>query len=366
MDHMIKMKKQSVTKEIPATEYEKIRRYLIGEIVKSGDTPKRLESTRDLAKRFDVSRTTVLKAMKDLVDDGFITAKPGRLGAFTCPHRIRGRGDSRIIGLLSGDGKNVFVTRIQSRFLYEFGDAMQRRSDRYLIQNIFLCGIKSEAAKEICELGLSAVIWIQPLSGMKATIEELNKRKMPQICIGSYKRECENTYVVFNAEEEYFEASKLMLQEGRKRILLLQQRDELHSEKAVRGWRRAHEIMNMKPDESLLFTESPELEKDFGKILADRSPDGICFACPIGPYFNVVKENYDIREQLRIYSFYCNLSASQENYTGYVGTMNLDEAVKQASENLDAQINGHKAAPILEIPLKAEIKFIDTSKDALP
>jgi len=354
----------ALIREIPITEYERIRRYVIGEIVKSGDSPKRLASTRELAKRFDVSRTTVLKALKDLVDDGFITAKPGRLGAFTCPSNIRRRKDSRIVGLLIGDGKNVFTTRMQARYVYEFGDAIQTLSSQYQVQHLFLTGMKANAAEELVSLGVHCVAWILPAESLSPAIEELKRRGVPQLCIGTYESIPGISQTLFDVETEYFEATGLMLDEGRRRVaLVLQESCEAHSRKALKGWRRAYEARGIAFDETLALSDSARLEREFGDLLKRLRPDGLCFACSLERYFKDLTTALDIERACRVYSFYCNISANLGRYIGYVGLPLLAPAMRLAAKNIDCQFEDIHAARVANIAIETEIKLLDTAKE---
>ena len=62
---------------------------------------------RALATRFGVGSSTVQRALKDLVDDGYLTAKKG-IGMFTNPEfSWRGR-KQEIIEVLIADGRQIY------------------------------------------------------------------------------------------------------------------------------------------------------------------------------------------------------------------------------------------------------------------
>jgi len=48
----------------------------------------RLASNREIAKQFGVSQPTVVTALKDLIAEGYLIVKPGRLGTFTNPGKF--------------------------------------------------------------------------------------------------------------------------------------------------------------------------------------------------------------------------------------------------------------------------------------
>lgn len=78
--------KLKITKHSTPAEYQQIRKYVIDSVLESGCAPKRLASMREMAGFFKVSTATVQRALKELVDDDYLTVKPG-IGLFTNPDR---------------------------------------------------------------------------------------------------------------------------------------------------------------------------------------------------------------------------------------------------------------------------------------
>lgn len=351
---------ENIVREESVAEYKKIRAYVIDEIIRSGNAPMRLESNRDMARRFRVSRPTVIKALKDLIEDGFLTVKPGRLGTFTCPERLKRKKKGKIIGLVLCNGKNVFVTRQEARWASDAMETLMAISNSYAVQNIFLTGLKAEAAREIMDTGIDGLIWISPSESMRATITELHKAGVPQIAVEASWPLEDVCSVAVDVEGEYFNVVKSMLGEQRQRISLVLLDNPAHAEKAVRGWRAAHEACGLLCDESLLLKDSENLRSDFSAVLKQVKPDAICFCADISNYYDAVIAETDISEKCRLYSFFANITEDLNAYHGYIGYPETGEAMRLAMKNFTDQIHRKDCSnEVLRavVPVKLTLKF---------
>lgn len=90
----------------PVSEYLRIRQYVFSLTRRAGNKLVKLPSITELTAKFQVSRPTVIKALRTLTDEGCIVTKPG-LGSFTNPNRSvlpASQYQIPVIGLLIGDG----------------------------------------------------------------------------------------------------------------------------------------------------------------------------------------------------------------------------------------------------------------------
>ena len=351
---------QSILHSPDSAAYEKIRAFVIGQVVKSGSNPMRLDSYRAIASQFGVTQTTVMKALKDLVDDGFLTVKKG-IGTFTCPERLSGREDSKIIGLLFGDGKKVFTGRQDWRRAFEYLDALFQKSDSYQIQNIFLTSVKSEATREILSLGLNGVIWISPESSIFDSMRELRDAGFPQLSVGRVIEGVTSTTP--DIQQEYCSATEAMLKEGRRRILLVipssDQPDVFMP--AIAGWRKAFEKRLLPYESSWVLTGVNDLKRNFSERIAKLNPDGICFCASISDYYDSLIRSVDIAEKCRLYCSYYNVTDSLGGYVGYIGYPDIASVAKMGVECFHAQVSGAKAAAkTLLVP--TQIKLVNARK----
>ena len=346
-----------IVTETGQSEYMKIRSYVISQIVKAGDLPMRLASNREIGKQFGVSHSTVVKALKDLISDGYLTVKSGRRGIFTCPHRLGIPKNAKTIGILFDDGKKVFLDRNDWLRASVFANALLERQNDYLSRYVTLTSIRSCAAREILSMGLSGVIWISAHSSIIPAILELKRSSFPQIAIGDSIEGVSSTYI--NVESEYHTATAMMLDEGRRRVAIVLRGDSMAAGFPVlNGWKLAHSERRVPFDKSLILTHSPDLLLNFDKVLAKLKPDGICFATNIKPYYDIIINTINIVTECRLYSVSYNICDNKIPYTGYAGYQDYTQSAKASIDNLVMQMNDFSSAEVINIQCKTDIKMI--------
>lgn len=118
-------KRPSITKTPSVAEYQRIRKYVIDSVLAAGNMPVRLASMRELAGEFGVSIATVQRALKELTDDGYLTARKG-VGLFTNPDRAWLRGKCDVIGVLAADGRQIYFENFLWNLLASTGPGRHR------------------------------------------------------------------------------------------------------------------------------------------------------------------------------------------------------------------------------------------------
>jgi DNA-binding Lrp family transcriptional regulator len=192
--------------------YERIRAFVVGQVAKAGDSPMRLDSYRSLAKRFGVTQTTVMKALKDLISDGFLTTKPG-IGVFTNPVRLGYSERVKLIGCFTGDGQNVLFARNYWQFFPAFADAILKSSREYQLQPAFLAvPVARTKAEDIVSMGFDAVLWSLPTPPVFELLRDLRK-KMSVLALG---HRCPGVGGVHYGAAQVLSAARLMFAEGRR------------------------------------------------------------------------------------------------------------------------------------------------------
>lgn len=104
------------------SENVRIRHYIMGLIYRGGAEPQRLPTSEKLAKEFGIARSTVLSALRQLREEGYITGKRGA-GVFTnCGKRpIQSK---KLIGLILAGGDNYYYGKAAWTVLSELGCAL--------------------------------------------------------------------------------------------------------------------------------------------------------------------------------------------------------------------------------------------------
>jgi hypothetical protein len=337
LDHM------SLLKEQRQSECAKIRQQVLNLIYKSGSTPQRLGSSREIAKEFGVAHTTVVRALKGLIDDGFVTVKP-RVGAFTNPCAQGPRAGLRIFGLLFGDGKVAFLNRVNWQFGNAMADSLLEYDCDFNIQQVFLSGPLDQADKELRKIRLDGVIWILPTEKALPAIVRLKAAGMPVAVADILHRPEGVTCFALDYERDSFEAARLMLREGRRRIMAAVPGDSPSVAAAVvEGVARAHREAGLDYDRSLVFRRVVGEEDSLKHVLPVARPDGIVFQCDIRPLWKSVSSALDIADGCRLYS-HCFIVARSLGYVGYVAEPQRTPAF---AENMAAQAANPLEAPVL-------------------
>ncbi len=344
-----------VRKVIPP-DYERIRRYVIGEIAKAGDVPMRLASNREIARLFGVSHPTVMKALKDLIAEGFLTVKPGSLGTFTRPGKFNSAGSSKIIGLLAFDGKQVFNMPISCELLYACSSVLLRKSVCYKAQSCFINGPSSEVDAELSALGLDAVIWLFPPPSVIPSLRKLRDSGIPVLSVDD-SADAEFASVYFDHEAENCEIAGRMLDEGRRRIELFLLKSSRFKESSLAGVRKAFQERGLSYDDSFVFFDSQDeaAAASFEASLKSLKPDAIIFNHDIMRVWKALKGGLDIVSACRLYSMSLLLYDDME-YSGYVGRFDIMAAGRRMAESLLEQFEGRPALKPMPIGMKIDLE----------
>ena len=230
--------------ESPVAEYMKIRRYVMTLILRAGTNSVRIPTVVELAKKFDVSRPTVSKAMKMLTEDGFIIARPS-LGSFTNPARkiMQGSDALPVIGILENDGMLAHYFPYQA---HRLSHILRELAAIPAIQHILnLSGHRKETIlRELEGAGLDLLIWIHPSASQLPVIDELRKNGLKVIVCGC-DDDCPGN-IAIDYEGAGYEIGRRLLAENRTRVLYFPQDKEkkvqLHG--LLRAYREAGVELN--------------------------------------------------------------------------------------------------------------------------
>lgn len=331
--------------------YERIRSYVIGQMSKSGGSSMRLASYRELAKQFDVTPPTVLKALKGLISEGFLTVKPG-VGTFTNPARQSGEKGVRLIGCFSGDGRNILMEREYWQVLPAFMDAILKNSGCYKIQHGFL-GSAGLSPEEISRMGLDGIIWFCPDLHLAPSLQEIKRRC--RVPVMSVMRRCPGvSSFYFDNEPDNFQIASKMLGEGRRKILLMLPAWE--DPGAVRGVERAFAAHGASFDHNWIVRDSDTERAIFRRTLTALQPEGIIFNSNISSYWPMLKGSPEIEERCRLCTGVYPLHDDME-YVGWMLVPNLLKEAALAASNFSGQFADLDSAEAIDRHFTTNIVF---------
>ncbi|MCX7704890.1 MAG: GntR family transcriptional regulator [bacterium] len=170
--------------------YQKVKNYLI-EKIESSNPGDKLPSENELCQQFNVSRITVQRAIKDLLEEKLILRKKGK-GTFVVPSIIKHTSTAKTIKIIfpaGGDPEDDFLFPIIRCLLDQFGS------------NGFEFSLMpwEQGKQKIDFSGCSGVFWIAPNKKDFNKIEEISLKGIPLIVIN---RVMEN-FVNFVSTDHY-------------------------------------------------------------------------------------------------------------------------------------------------------------------
>jgi len=146
--------------------------------------PEKLPSAAELAEKFDISDRTVVRELKKLAAEGYVTSRQG-IGTFTNPKTIPFLADGpgqKIIGIICGDGRNLFEDYPIWAFLSFAGLALMPDIGHPRCTTLTVGG-PEPVYQEVCALGLDGLIWIWPPPELFPVIRKLQRQGLPVVTI---------------------------------------------------------------------------------------------------------------------------------------------------------------------------------------
>lgn len=325
-----------ITREPQIAEYEKIRQYVVGQLLKSGSTPMRLASNREIGQQFGVSHPTVIKALRDLVSDGYLTVRPG-VGTFTNPGMIGGVEGGKLFGFLFGDGKTAFLSRNYMCWSSLCAERLLSKSSAYRLQQCRLISPAEEAERELLNLGLDGIICFSPDKRLIPSLVRISGAGMPLVVVGQRLEGISSFYPDFHGDNH--SVATLMLAEGRRRIMLVVPDNCDFKAEAIDGLKTAVTAAGVEFDPCLIVSDSAEERQGFGHTLGVIKPDAIIFNCSIGPFWNKLRTAFPEPDMCSFFSGIHDVF-QEMNYYGYIGVPEPEKDAETVINELFVQQNG--------------------------
>jgi len=248
----------------------KIRRYIMNLVCRSGGKSILLPTVQELCDRFDVSRPTVCKAMKELTQQGYVIAKRG-VGSFSNSSQASSELQMRaLVGLLLGDGMGIYLARYYGIILGEM--IKQLVAAPVIVQQITLGSIIPETVqKEILGEQLNLLVWI---SGRAEQVAALRAAGLPVLSILGETEQLPGT-LRLGYEAWGYHCGNLLIEEGRKCPVFLQ--DDRANAALYKGIRRAYSEAGLPLYPALSFEESFGVLPKLGELIRGGVPvDAVC------------------------------------------------------------------------------------------
>ncbi|MBS1452810.1 MAG: GntR family transcriptional regulator [Lentisphaeria bacterium] len=252
------------------SSYMRIRHYVFDWLASREGSVTRLPSNRELAEKFGVSQPTVVRALQELVREGYLTNRRG-VGLFSNPDRI-GTRESRIWGFVFGDGRWAYLSRDAFHTAGCIGGELLERDSHNLLKMITMGETGQESFPELSTL--SGICWWCPDEKLIPNLLHIAEL-VPVVAVSRRIPGIDCYY--FDFEQENYETARQLISGGCRRLCLV--KDGPHPE-AVRGVERACAEAGLAFPSGYVLTPERESELELEKMVSlGCAPDGIIFNC---------------------------------------------------------------------------------------
>lgn len=264
--------------------YIRIRQYVISEIARASGMA-RIKTEHELCRLFQVSRTTVRKALSELCSEGYLIRKPG-LGTFVNPEKVRNswsRPRRRMMGVVIGDGAWQYYNHSTWGILSELGLTVTGRS--MLLRILALTHRLGDASEELLSLRLDGLAWIYPGAVHYETMLQLVHAGLPVVAVNPPFLDDSLASVAVDYRKTAYRMAAHLLALGHTRFACVFARHHLdrYTSQCLPGFRGACEAYGCLFDESrVVFTSNPYQdvrslcsEPDFTALLSFAHHDAV-------------------------------------------------------------------------------------------
>ena len=195
-------------------DFIRVRQYIVDQIMTSETKPVHFPPTRKLAEMFQVSQPTALRAVKDLIRDGYLLPCRGGGSVSTA---WSGGPAYQLFGLVTVSGQqsmdDYFINRLYSAMALE----ITGRDPFYETEEIHLSSL--QLLKQECDVhNFAGIVLILPSPRLLEYGVALKKNGLPVISLLGRSEGVPCVY--FDWKERFLRVLNTLLEEGRKKILV--------------------------------------------------------------------------------------------------------------------------------------------------
>lgn len=248
-------------------EYMRVRQYVVDLVMSHPNIDERIMSERELCSKLDVARITARRALKGLIDDGWLYVKPGK-GMFIHSGRNRNYATSMRkfykIMIILGDGKNVHLDGFCMYFMEQL--CARFRQLPVLLQTTNLIGENGQTIDELSMYRPDGIIWLRPPQTMTPAITAM-RQKIPVCVVGNTPSGDE-----FAATMDYHAAGRLaaawFLDRNYRRTAFAGHSPNSEVISSVMdGWLEEYAERKIPLDRSLIISDDEDIDARAGTLL---------------------------------------------------------------------------------------------------
>ncbi len=243
--------------------FMRIRQYVASIILRAEGENVKLASSRELCRMFDVTRPTVQKALRQLVEDGDLIFKPG-MGIFVNTLRNRnthmGMKKSKKICVIFHSGG---MTHFQSYYWDLFHESGSYMAENNVLMQFISLSYKGEkGADEISLYQPDGVLWFMPPGKSRSTIKALVSRKMPLMIVNHEMPGMKIDCVRLDYDKLGYLAGRYFIKKRHKQILFVAKGENGPVLSAYEGFEKAFREENGHGVSRIVFDTSTNFYKE--------------------------------------------------------------------------------------------------------
>jgi len=276
--------------------YMRIRQYVIDLVIEHAAKDFPIMSERELCRKFSVTRPTARRALKELIDEGYLCAKPG-LGTFINPSKgINSHYafyKSFKVMAIFGSGRHTDLDGFSMNILARICDHLKHLPIRLRMATLNLTE-RSMALEELEMYNLDGIIWIRPDKFSMDLISKI-KQRIPVYTVGNVV-----SGVKSHITMDYYQCGRMLaawfLERKRNRVVFTGFSEELPIKATVySGWRDEFKSRGIPYDKNLSINMNCDIIASIKKLLSSSSIDGIfTFASEFAAVEKALSENGQI------------------------------------------------------------------------
>jgi DNA-binding LacI/PurR family transcriptional regulator/DNA-binding transcriptional regulator YhcF (GntR family) len=201
--------------------YLRVRQGVYNLIENNGSSVDRIPTEFELCKMFEVSRSTVRRALKLLVGEGFLISRPG-IGTFVSSEKFQQRmatsntSEQIKIGYTHEAGRLV---QFDLDSAHKFMPILEYLTERNYVVDFFTSsGSPDNVVKDLQRANINYLIWTGPFNGQLETLHAIKAAGIKLILLETYPWEGFNVVGTDGFKQGYL-AAKYLLERGRRNLL---------------------------------------------------------------------------------------------------------------------------------------------------
>lgn len=324
------------------TDFMKIRHFVIDTVATNGNLPVRFPPTRKLAEMFGVSQPTALRAVRALIEEGYLTACKGG-GTISRPATLALSNQMKIYGLLTYQGCQVFDDLFFMNITSAAAMELMRRRNNYRTKTLYV-ETPPLLEKTVRQESLAGLILLCAEEHIASYAENLRKSGLPVV---SFMKRLEGISSVYDpVEKRVRETLRRLFAENRTHILLVCRPDSYFIGPIRAGAAKACAEAGVPAGQVIILDKSmAESREKIAELLEfGLKFDAVFFYSFHHAIYELLQSRFDFQEECRVL---CDDTSVTDdlNYTGYAVRYDLKHAAEKLIDLLLKQTEHPEEPP---------------------